>query len=88
MSRMSLRIRLLTVVVTLITAALAVAAVAIYAEQRSYLYRRLDQRVIGAAAPLSYQLGVDAGVLSRSVPAAGSSRPAGRPGQAAGLAGR
>ncbi|HET9105033.1 MAG TPA: HAMP domain-containing sensor histidine kinase [Solirubrobacteraceae bacterium] len=66
---MSLRIRLLTVVVALITAALGVAAAAIYAEQRSYLYRRLDQRVIGAAAPLSYQLGVDAGVLSRSVPA-------------------
>ena len=80
---MSLRTRLLTVVVTLIAAALGVAAVAIYAEQRSYLYGRLDQRVIGAAAPLSYQLGVDAGVLSRSVPAGDrrdrASAPAARP---------
>ncbi len=51
----------------LISAALIAAAAAIYAEQRSFLYGRLDQRVIAAAAPISYELGLDARLLRRSV---------------------
>jgi two-component system OmpR family sensor kinase len=50
-----------------------VAAGAIYAEQRSYLYGRLDQRVVAAAAPISYALGLDARQLSPP-PAADSDR--------------
>jgi two-component system, OmpR family, sensor kinase len=49
----------------LVSVALLVAAVAIYAEQRSFLYGRLDQRVIAAATPISFQLGVDARRLKR-----------------------
>jgi two-component system, OmpR family, sensor kinase len=66
----SLRTRLLTGVFLLVSGALVVAAVAIYAQQRSFLYNRLDQRVIAAATPISYQLGVDARRLRR---------PAGKP---------
>jgi two-component system OmpR family sensor kinase len=62
---MSLRTRLLTGLLLLIITALAVAAFSIYAEQRSYLLGRLDQRVIASAAPLSYQLGIDARQLVR-----------------------
>ena len=62
---MSLRTRLLTGVFLLVSVALIVAAVAIYAQQRSFLYNRLDQRVIAAATPISYQLGVDARRLRR-----------------------
>ena len=62
---MSLRTRLLTGVFLLVSGALIVAAVAIYARQRSFLYNRLDQRVIAAATPISYQLGVDARRLRR-----------------------
>lgn len=62
---MSLRARLLTGVLVLITVALVVAAFSIYAEQRSFLSGRLDQRVIEAAAPISFQLGVDARLLKR-----------------------
>jgi len=51
----------------LVTAALVVAAASIYAEQRSFLLSRLDQRVIAAASPISYQLGIDARLLSRPV---------------------
>jgi two-component system, OmpR family, sensor kinase len=61
----SLRTRLLTGVFLLVSVALVVAAVAIYARQRSFLYNRLDQRVIAAATPISYQLGVDAHQLRR-----------------------
>ena len=64
---MSLRTRLLAGVLFLVTVALVVAAVSIYAEQRSYLLTHLDQRVIAAATPLSYQLGVDARLLSHHV---------------------
>ena len=49
----------------LISVALAIAAVSIYAEQRSFLLGHLDQRVVAAAAPISYQLGVDATLLKR-----------------------
>jgi two-component system, OmpR family, sensor kinase len=63
----SLRIRLLAGMLVLVSVALIVAAVAIYAEQRSFLAARLDQRVIAAATPLSYQLGVDARLLTRPV---------------------
>lgn len=65
MSRVSLRARLLTGVLVLITVALVVAAVSIYAEQRSFLLGRLDQRVIESAAPISFELGVDARQLKR-----------------------
>jgi two-component system, OmpR family, sensor kinase len=61
----SLRGRLLVGVLALISVALVVAASAIYAEQRSFLYSRLDQRVVAAAAPISYALGVDARLLNR-----------------------
>ena len=62
---MALRGRLLIGVLALVSAALIVAALAIYAEQRSFLYSRLDQRVVAAAAPISYALGVDAHLLNR-----------------------
>src|ERR1700761_1755062 len=62
---MSLRTRLLAGVFLLVCVALVVAAVAIYAEQRSFLFNRLDQRAIAAATPISYQLGVDARTLKR-----------------------
>ena len=45
---MSLRARLLAGMVVLVTVGLAVAAVATYAEQRSFLYNRLDQQVWAA----------------------------------------
>jgi two-component system, OmpR family, sensor kinase len=61
----SLRARLLAGMLVLITVALVVAAFSIYAEQRSFLSGRLDQRVIEAAAPISYQLGVDARQLKQ-----------------------
>jgi two-component system OmpR family sensor kinase len=61
----SLRARLLAGMLVLITVALVVAAFSIYEEQRSFLLGRLDQRVIEAAAPISYQLGVDARQLKR-----------------------
>src|SRR5450755_3236047 len=63
--RVSLRIRLLAGMLVLVSVALIVAAVAIYAEQRSFLSGRLDQRVVAAATPISYQLGVDARLLAR-----------------------
>ncbi len=62
---MSLRARLLVSVLALVSGALVVAAVATYAEERSYLYGRLDQKAIAAAAPISYALGLDARLLAR-----------------------
>lgn len=62
---MSLRTRLLAGTFLLVSVALIVAAAAIYAEQRSFLLNHLDQRVIAAATPISYQLGVDARTLRR-----------------------
>jgi two-component system, OmpR family, sensor kinase len=62
---MSLRTRLLAGMFFLVSVALVVAAAAIYAEQRSFLYNHLDQRAIAAATPISYQLGVDARRLKR-----------------------
>jgi two-component system OmpR family sensor kinase len=62
---MSLRGRLLVGVLVLVSVALIVAAFAIYAEQRQFLYSRLDQRVVAAGAPISYALGVDARLLNR-----------------------
>lgn len=64
----SLRARLLAGIVVLVSGALIVAAAAVYAEQRSYLYGRLDQRVIAAAVPISYELGLDARLVRRLVP--------------------
>jgi two-component system, OmpR family, sensor kinase len=61
---LSLRSRLLISVVLLFTIALVVAAAAIYGEQRSYLYGHLDQRVVAAAAPISYVLGIEPRLLS------------------------
>jgi two-component system, OmpR family, sensor kinase len=62
---MSLRARLLAGILVLISVALAVAAVSIYEEQRSFLRGRLDRGVIAAVAPISYQLGVDARLLEQ-----------------------
>jgi two-component system OmpR family sensor kinase len=64
----SLRARLLTAMLVLITVALVIAAVSIYADQRSFLLAHLDQRVVATAAPISYQLGVDATLLKRPRP--------------------
>jgi two-component system, OmpR family, sensor kinase len=64
----SLRTRLLAGVLILVTGALVVAAYSIYAEQRSYLDSKLDQRVIAAAAPISFQLGIDTRQLRRPRP--------------------
>jgi two-component system, OmpR family, sensor kinase len=61
----SLRARLLVSVLALVSGALVIAAVATYAEERSYLYGRLDQKAIAAAAPISYALGLDARLLAR-----------------------
>jgi two-component system, OmpR family, sensor kinase len=61
----SLRARLLAAMLVLISVALVIAAISIYAEQRSFLLGHLDQRVVAAAAPISYQLGVDASLLRR-----------------------
>lgn len=63
---MSLRARLLISVLALVSVALVVAAFAIYAEERSFLYGRLDQKAIAAAAPISYVLGLDARLLDRA----------------------
>jgi two-component system OmpR family sensor kinase len=52
-------------VLVLVSGALVVAAIATYAEERSYLYGRLDQRAIAASAPISYALGLDARLLAR-----------------------
>ena len=76
---MSLRARLLAGMVILVAAGLAVAAVATYAEQRSFLYDRVDQQVSSAQVPLSFALRLDrapgarAGSRSRVLPP----RPAG-----------
>jgi two-component system OmpR family sensor kinase len=78
---LSLRTRLLAGVLGLVSVALVVAAGAIYAEQRSFLYGRLDQRVIAAATPISFQLGVDARRLRRPAGkgSPGGERPAASP---------
>ena len=73
---MSLRARLLVAVVTLISVALIVAASAIYAEQRSFLYNRFDQRVVGAAAPVSFALGVRSRLPKRATGEDERARPA------------
>jgi two-component system, OmpR family, sensor kinase len=87
-SQVSLRARLLTGMLVLISVALVIAATSIYAEQRSFLLSHLDQRVVASAAPLSYQLGVDASLLKRT---RGSSRsalePSARPPAGNGLIG-
>jgi two-component system OmpR family sensor kinase len=61
---MSLRSRLLISLVVLVAVALVGAAAVIYAEQRSYLYGRADQDTEAAAAPMAYELGIDARKLS------------------------
>jgi two-component system OmpR family sensor kinase len=53
---MSLRARLLTGMVILVAAGLAVAAFATYEEQRSFLLDRVDQQVESALVPLAFQL--------------------------------
>jgi len=60
----SLRTRLLISLILLVATALVLAAVAIYAEQSSYLYSRADQSTEAAAAPISFALGLDARQLS------------------------
>jgi two-component system OmpR family sensor kinase len=53
---LSLRARLLTGMVVLVAAGLAVAAFATYAEQRSFLRTRVDQQVLSAVMPFASQL--------------------------------
>jgi two-component system OmpR family sensor kinase len=52
----SLRARLLAGMVVLVAAGLAVAALATYEEQRSFLLDRVDQQVQSALVPISFQL--------------------------------
>ncbi len=62
---MSLRARLLVSILVLVSGALVIAAIATYAEERSYLYSRLDQKAVAASAPMAYALGLDARLLAR-----------------------
>ena len=55
---MSLRARLLLGLVALVSVGLAVAAVVTYEEQRSFLFRRVDQQVLASELPVAVQLGV------------------------------
>ena len=50
---MSLRVRLLAGIVVLVTIGLTVTAVVTYAEQRSFLYSRIDQEVDAARLPIA-----------------------------------
>jgi two-component system OmpR family sensor kinase len=56
----SLRARLLAGMIVLVTVGLAVAAVATYAEQRSFLYHRLDEQVRSGLFPIARGLHVGA----------------------------
>jgi len=68
----SLRARLLVGLVVLVAAGLAVAAVATYAAQRSFLYNRVDQQVTAAVQGISGRLsGIAAGGPSGTTGAAG-----------------
>jgi two-component system, OmpR family, sensor kinase len=69
---MSLRARLLAGMVVLVAAGLAVAALATYEEQRSFLLDRVDQQVESALVPLSFQLRLSDGPTA-------TGRGAGRP---------
>jgi two-component system, OmpR family, sensor kinase len=69
---MSLRARLLAGMAALVTAGLALAAVATYEEQRSFLLARVDQEASAAIGPLAGQLGLGAGARRR---------PTGHPGR-------
>jgi two-component system OmpR family sensor kinase len=53
---MSLRARLLLGMVVLVAAGLTVAAVATYAEQRSFLLSRVDQQVQSGLVPVAFEL--------------------------------
>ena len=53
---MSLRARLLTGMVALVAAGLAIAAFVTYEEQRSFLLTRVDQQVMAAMGPISAEL--------------------------------
>jgi two-component system, OmpR family, sensor kinase len=53
---MSLRARLLVGMVILVAAGLAVAAVATYEEQRSFLLNRVDQQVQSGLVPVAFEL--------------------------------
>jgi two-component system OmpR family sensor kinase len=58
----SLRARLLVGLVVLVAAGLAVAGVATYAAQRSFLYNRVDQQVVAAVRPIALELSGVGGV--------------------------
>lgn len=83
---MSLRARLLAGMVALVAVGLAIAAVATYAEQRSFLLHRVDQQVQTARFPIAAQIALRApGALRlfpRGVP------PRGLPPRAGGRRGR
>ena len=55
---MSLRARLLIGLVVLVAIGLAVAAAATYEEQRSFLYKRVDQEITAGEIPVSVGLGI------------------------------
>jgi len=61
----SLRARLLVALVVLVAAGLAVAAAVTYAEQRSFLYDRVDQQVVAAAQQVPANGGGEPGVSER-----------------------
>lgn len=64
---MSLRARLLIGLVALTAIGLTAAAVATYAEQRSFLLRRVDQEVVASELPVLVRLGAT-GILSLPSP--------------------
>ena len=68
---MSLRARLLAGMVALVAAGLAIAAVATYEEQRSFLHTRLEQQVLSARGADLVALRLDRGRLPASLAAAG-----------------
>ena len=58
---MSLRARLLAGMVALVAVGLAIAAVATYEEQSSFLHARVNQQVLSAVGPISGALALDRG---------------------------
>ena len=55
---MSLRARLLIGLVALVAIGLGAAAIATYEEQRSFLFRRVDQQVVASELPVSVGMGL------------------------------
>jgi HAMP domain-containing protein len=58
LNRLSLRARLLIGLVALVAIGLGAAAIATYEEQRSFLFRRVDQQVVASELPVSVGMGL------------------------------